>query len=265
MTIHTALVVDDSPSARLILSKQLAALGYEVEQAVSGEEALACLEAFRPDVVFMDHSLRGLGGFETTLEIASASATADIPVILMTTRLTEAFRLRARAHGAVTAMAKDARVEGLVQVLESLRAGQRESRHEDRMKTSVADNMAAFTQGRPTAVVNDDKSVRDRLQRETRAHFEQAVTSAWVDAEQDIMQAIPQLVQRLRPAVEAALQEMADDVIATTLEDHLRHRMAGYASDLADTLTGTVTRTQRHPDPVGRGDVLNKATLSRSS
>ena len=44
MTAVRALVIDDSPTMRSLLSRSLLALGYEVLQAAHGEEALAVLE-----------------------------------------------------------------------------------------------------------------------------------------------------------------------------------------------------------------------------
>lgn len=236
MTIHTVLVVDDSPSARLVLTKQLRSLGYAVEQADSGEQALAQLAARRPDAVFVDHDLRGISGFETTLEIASRAATADIPVVMMTTNLSPDFEARALAHGAAAVLAKGPEAGGLARLLRDL------SRDETQagMHRGAADAASA---PRPDAATL--RRIGDELGQEIREHLQLAVTSAWIDAEQGVIEDIPRLVQRLRPAVEQALEALIDELVQERLEVHLRGVMEDYTRELNRSMDGAFARLRR--------------------
>jgi CheY-like chemotaxis protein len=65
----TALVVDDSKLARYVLKEMLIDLSIKVETAESAEEALGSLSAFRPDVIFMDHMMPGMDGFQAVQAI----------------------------------------------------------------------------------------------------------------------------------------------------------------------------------------------------
>jgi two-component system, sensor histidine kinase and response regulator len=70
-----ALVVDDNPQARQILVQMLAALALRTEQAASGEEAVAAVEAARGEdpyaLVFLDWRMEpGMDGVETALSLA---------------------------------------------------------------------------------------------------------------------------------------------------------------------------------------------------
>ncbi|HSH30712.1 MAG TPA: response regulator [Thiohalobacter sp.] len=242
MTIHTVLVVDDSPSARLVLTKQLRSLGYAVEQAGSGEQALTAIARQRPDAVFIDHDLRGISGFETALEITGRAATADIPVVMMTTNLSEDFTARARAHGAVAVMAKVPDASGLAQLLDGLQQPEGVS--------------APPATGRPDSAAL--ARIGDALRRDIREHLQLAVTSAWIDAEQGVIADMPRLVQRLRPAVEQALGAMIDELVQEQLELHLRGVMEDYTRELTRSMDGAFARLRRGgndrptPSPVAR-------------
>ncbi|HEB57156.1 MAG TPA: response regulator, partial [Gammaproteobacteria bacterium] len=64
-----ALIVDDSRSARLVLQRMLEKYGLEAHTVSSAEEALDYLVRHRPDVIFMDHLMPGMDGFEAITHI----------------------------------------------------------------------------------------------------------------------------------------------------------------------------------------------------
>ena len=100
------LVVDDSKVGRLTLVKKLEPLGAQVDTAESGQEALDYLAQARPDVIFMDHMMPDMDGFETTRRIKASPATRAIPVIVVSGNEGDEFVMEARAAGAVDAIVK---------------------------------------------------------------------------------------------------------------------------------------------------------------
>lgn len=119
-----ALVVDDSKVGRLTMQKKLESFGIGVDLAESGLEALSYLEQRRPDMIFMDHMMPELDGFEATRRIKSSPATRDIPVIIISGSDDEAFVRDARAIGADGAIAKPPTTEAIERILATLpRAG----------------------------------------------------------------------------------------------------------------------------------------------
>lgn len=106
MAIKRALVVDDSKSARVALQKQLQVHNLSVETADSGEDALDFLTSHMVDVVFMDHEMPGMDGFEAVRAIKSNPRTAMIPVMMYTSRGGELYISQARALGAVDLLPK---------------------------------------------------------------------------------------------------------------------------------------------------------------
>ncbi len=85
-----ALVVDDNGAAREVLTAMLTSLKIEVDTAVDGQEALACLEAAmargKPyDVVLLDWIMPGIDGIETARRIKANAQLAKVPAMLMVT------------------------------------------------------------------------------------------------------------------------------------------------------------------------------------
>ena len=79
------LVVEDNDAIRSLLAVLLQRRGYDVVQVAHGEEALAAA-ADDFDVVLLDVGLPGMNGLEVCRRLRSQSATADIPIILLTGR-----------------------------------------------------------------------------------------------------------------------------------------------------------------------------------
>jgi two-component system OmpR family response regulator len=78
------LVVDDEPNLVELLHTALRFVGYEVRAAVSGAQALAIAELFRPDLVVLDLMLPDLDGFEVCRRIRGLLP--DVRVVFLTAR-----------------------------------------------------------------------------------------------------------------------------------------------------------------------------------
>lgn len=78
------LVVEDQEDNRRILRDLLTAVGYEIIEAVTGEEGVALAETHRPDLILMDIQLPGLDGYEATRRIRANPALGHIPIIAVT-------------------------------------------------------------------------------------------------------------------------------------------------------------------------------------
>ncbi|MGH8495414.1 MAG: response regulator [Gammaproteobacteria bacterium] len=120
MPAKRALIVDDSKSARFFLSRMLKAHDLEVDAAESAEEALEYLSAHRPDVIFMDHLMPGMDGFQAVRVIKDNPRTATIPIMMYTSQRGELYVGQARALGAVGVLPKEIQPVEVSRVLESL-------------------------------------------------------------------------------------------------------------------------------------------------
>ncbi|QIK38758.1 response regulator [Caldichromatium japonicum] len=80
------LIVDDSPTETHILASILKKAGYSVETASNGEEGIERARALHPDVILMDVIMPVLNGYQATRLLRRDAATADIPIIMVTTK-----------------------------------------------------------------------------------------------------------------------------------------------------------------------------------
>ncbi|WP_437945082.1 response regulator [Sorangium sp. So ce296] len=81
-----ALVVEDAPVARELLSGILRAIGLRVEEASDGREGLARARAAPPDVVLTDLEMPYMNGLEMVAELRRTPALARVPVVVLTTQ-----------------------------------------------------------------------------------------------------------------------------------------------------------------------------------
>ncbi len=104
--LGTILIVDDEPFARETLRVLLADLGYAIQLAVSGPEALAMAETHAPDLVLLDVMMPEMNGFQVCEQIRRDPKLADIPVLMVTALDDRASRLRGIEAGADDFIAK---------------------------------------------------------------------------------------------------------------------------------------------------------------
>jgi CheY-like chemotaxis protein len=99
------LVVDDDELVYRSIQAILETLGHRVTPAMSGEEALARLEAgFRPDVVILDINMPGLGGAATLLRLRVLCP--KMPVLIVTGRTDQTVLDLIKAHPGTTLLPK---------------------------------------------------------------------------------------------------------------------------------------------------------------
>ena len=94
------LVVDDSLTTRMLEQSILESAGYEVDVAMSGEEALASVQRKRYALVLVDVEMPGMDGFTFVARLRADPASHGIPAILVTSRATPEDRQRGRDVGA---------------------------------------------------------------------------------------------------------------------------------------------------------------------
>jgi two-component system chemotaxis response regulator CheY len=81
-----ALVVDDSAAVRNLLSERLSQLGFQVEQAATGFEALAKVQSMSHlTVMLLDWTMPGMDGLEVLRRVRAEGRYANVPVVMVTT------------------------------------------------------------------------------------------------------------------------------------------------------------------------------------
>jgi two-component system KDP operon response regulator KdpE len=92
------LVVDDESAIRRALRPPLIELGFQVVDAMRGEEALQMLRAGGFDVVLLDVNMPGIGGIETLRRIRAFAP--RLPILMLTVRDQEQDKVEALEQGA---------------------------------------------------------------------------------------------------------------------------------------------------------------------
>ncbi|HXV80753.1 MAG TPA: response regulator [Candidatus Binatia bacterium] len=78
------LIVDDTPRNVKLLADLLAVKGYGVVTAGSGQEALALVDAEKPDLVLLDVVMPEMSGYEVCRKIRENPATKILPIVMVT-------------------------------------------------------------------------------------------------------------------------------------------------------------------------------------
>ena len=115
-----ALVVDDSKAIRMILSKTLKGLGYEVCEAGNGKEALAVMEKEQDAVslVLADWNMPEMNGYELLKKLREQPALAGLTIVMVTTETELAHMASAIEAGANEYVMKPFTKEILIEKLE---------------------------------------------------------------------------------------------------------------------------------------------------
>lgn len=114
------LVVDDNRDAAEMLAVALAPSGADLRLAASGLEALATLDAFAADVVFLDISMPGMDGHELARRIRAREDGARLRLIALSGLGDEATRLLSRAVGIDVHLVKPVDLEQIETLLATL-------------------------------------------------------------------------------------------------------------------------------------------------
>jgi chemosensory pili system protein ChpA (sensor histidine kinase/response regulator) len=97
--LPSALVIDDSLSARRSAAQLLGDMGLSVTTAIDGVDAIDKLEEKIPDVVLVDLEMPRMNGLEFTSHLRNRTDTKELPVIMITSRATAKHRQLAKNTG----------------------------------------------------------------------------------------------------------------------------------------------------------------------
>jgi chemosensory pili system protein ChpA (sensor histidine kinase/response regulator) len=114
------LVVDDSLSARRALVQFMEDSGYRVRTARDGMEAAKLLEGAKPDLVLADLEMPRMNGIELTVHLRATAETADVPVIMITSRSTTKHREQAQSAGVNAYITKPYSENALIETVRGL-------------------------------------------------------------------------------------------------------------------------------------------------
>jgi twitching motility two-component system response regulator PilH len=94
------LIVDDAEVDRTHLERIVVGAGHVALLAVSGEHALERAVADKPDLIFMDVNMPGMGGYDATRKLRDNEQTKHIPLVIVSSKGEKADKVWAQILGA---------------------------------------------------------------------------------------------------------------------------------------------------------------------
>ncbi len=114
------LIVDDTPSSRILLGDLLELKGHIVLTAASGPEALKILETEEPDLILLDVLMPDMNGYQVCRKIRENPAMQTVPVIMMTGLDPSEEEAKGREAGATEIIVKPIHLTDLLERLRML-------------------------------------------------------------------------------------------------------------------------------------------------
>jgi DNA-binding response OmpR family regulator len=117
------LVADDEEDIRVLVAMRLEQAGYEVAEALDGDQALRLAEELGPDLAVLDVMMPGLDGYQVAEGMQTSDRTRDIPVIMLTAMAGEEDAMRGFEVGAAEYMTKPFNLQRLTSRVQSVLRG----------------------------------------------------------------------------------------------------------------------------------------------
>ncbi|HMU99736.1 MAG TPA: response regulator [Rhodocyclaceae bacterium] len=120
---HKILIVDDEPNIVVSLEFLMKKEGFDVAVAVDGEEALAKVATFRPDLVLLDVMMPKKSGFEVCEAVRANPDNARLLVVMLTAKGRDTEVAKGLALGADAYVTKPFSTKELVAKVKAMLAG----------------------------------------------------------------------------------------------------------------------------------------------
>ncbi|MEM9951466.1 MAG: response regulator [Chloroflexota bacterium] len=117
MADYTILSIDDDESARVLFEIMLKRSGFNVLQAVDGDEALSIVDSTIPDLIMTDIQLPGINGIELVAEFRKREELDQTAIIVLSAFQSESMIDDAKSAGADEFYKKPLKMDALSQRL----------------------------------------------------------------------------------------------------------------------------------------------------
>ncbi|MBI3351469.1 MAG: response regulator [Nitrospirae bacterium] len=114
------LTVDDSKSIREMVSFTLKSAGYDVVEAVDGEEGLNKAKANQAQLVLTDQNMPKMDGLTLIKTLRSLDQYKVIPILMLTTESDDSMKVKGREAGATGWLVKPFNPEKLLEVVKKV-------------------------------------------------------------------------------------------------------------------------------------------------
>ena len=116
------LIIDDSPTDIRVFSTLLERAGHQVIAVSSAEEGIERARAEPPHLIIMDVIMPGMNGFQATRTLTRDPLTANVPIVMITTKSMETDRVWGMRQGAKAFITKPVNEKDLLACINDLLA-----------------------------------------------------------------------------------------------------------------------------------------------
>ncbi|WP_189688432.1 response regulator [Pseudorhodoferax aquiterrae] len=118
--MQSILAVDDSPSMRKMVSFTLTGAGYNVVEAVDGQDAYEKAQAQPIDLVLADQNMPRLDGLGLTRKLRDDPKFKTVPILILTTESSDQMKQAGRSAGATGWLVKPFDPARLIEVIQKV-------------------------------------------------------------------------------------------------------------------------------------------------
>ena len=240
MPIKHALVVDDSKSARFSLKKLLQQQDIKTDFAESAGDALNYLSSNSPDIIFMDHLMPGMDGFEATKAIKSNPDTQDIPIIMCTSKEGSDYAQQALAIGADAILPKPAPAATLAAILNKLDPNTAAQAEASKPETQTSGSQSVGVSSRVVENVVR-KVLEDKFEAYQKNLADSIRETLLGEMKQELQQSIDDLRSELNNRMDSQIKEQGTTISQNVVTDILNSRVEEITQQLNDQIADKVS------------------------
>jgi ABC-type amino acid transport substrate-binding protein/CheY-like chemotaxis protein len=204
------LIVDDQEANRTLMQKSLSEIGFIVEEAINGLDAIAKFKVFYPHLILMDIVMPVMDGIKATEEIKKLPGGQEVVVFAVTASVLEGEKERIFASGAAEFIRKPFREADLFQKIEQHLGIEFEFENRKAQHEKVAVDKLSIVPSKPEMI--------SKLPTELATRLEYAVSNGYIDQIYGIIHEI----EKVNKETATQLTLLAEQYDYKKILDHLK-------------------------------------------
>ncbi len=205
--LYKLLVVEDVEFSRILLVNLLERIGFEVQSAVNGEQAISMVASFQPDLIWMDILMPVMDGKEATKHIRQLPGGDKLPIIAVTASATLMDKASLLAAGFDDVLFKPYHQTQIIECLE------------EQLGVVFVDKLTVAIDTPARILAGLDKGQLKAIPDENRAALRQAVTEGDIEQIQQLIEVLPDDLAELKVALLSLVEDFEFETLLQGLGD----------------------------------------------
>jgi CheY-like chemotaxis protein len=234
------LLVDDSKSARIVLSRLLQKCEFDVDMVNSGEEALEYLVEGRPDAIFIDYMMDGMDGLEAIGRFKKDPAISSIPVVMCSANEGQDYVTAAISYGALGILPKPPTKDRLADIIALIEKEWKTQESEVAVESSHPVSESTFAISAEEVRGLAISAANDAITEQVGPLVDEAISARVDDVIKSHMPPMSELKGEVAVEVmaklESVIHEVNDRAVAEVIETHFRAQWEEFSNKLNEQL-----------------------------